>query len=336
MTTVVTGAGGFLGSVLVRELVARGRSVRAIIRSNAKALEELDIEIVTADIRDSSSIDRALAGAESVFHLASVISLSGDRSGSVSATNIDGARNVAEAALKNGVKRFIHCSSIHVFDLKDHGKTINENTIRVTTDSPVYDRTKYAGELAVRDLIKTGLPAVVIHPTGVIGPGDHRPSRMGQVLIDLSSKKFPALISGGFNWVDVRDVCVGALAAEEFGRIGESYILSGQWHSTRQLATFGEEITGTPPPNFDLPMWLAQGIAPIGSLLGNISSNEYRLNSDTVSALKAARKISSAKAETELGFKSRPIRNSVHDAYKWFDKFGLLKKPLLHKNGFSS
>ena len=336
MTTVVTGAGGFLGSVLVRELVARGRSVRAIIRSNAKALEELDIEIVTADIRDSSSIDRALAGAESVFHLASVISLSGDRSGSVTATNIDGARNVAEAALKNGVKRFIHCSSIHVFDLKDHGKTINENTIRVTTDSPVYDRTKYAGELAVRDLIKMGLPAVVIHPTGVIGPGDHRPSRMGQVLIDLSSKKLPALISGGFNWVDVRDVCVGALAAEEFGRIGESYILSGQWHSTRQLATFGEEITGTPPPNFDLPMWLAQGIAPIGSLLGNISSNEYRLNSDTVSALKAARKISSAKAETELGFKSRPIRNSVHDAYKWFEKFGLLKKPLIHKNGLSS
>ena len=336
MTTVVTGAGGFLGSVLVRELVARGRSVRAIIRSNAKALEELDIEIVTADIRDSSSIDRALAGAESVFHLASVISLSGDRSGSVSATNIDGARNVAEAALKNGVKRFIHCSSIHVFDLKDHGKTINENTIRVTTDSPVYDRTKYAGEIAVRNLIKMGLPAVVLHPTGVIGPGDHRPSRMGQVLIDLSSKKLPALISGGFNWVDVRDVCVGALAAEEFGRIGESYILSGQWHSTRQLATFGEEITGTPPPNFDLPMWLAQGIAPIGSLLGNISSNEYRLNSDTVSALKAARKISSAKAETELGFKSRPIRNSVHDAYKWFEKFGLLKKPLLHKNGLNS
>ena len=336
MTTVVTGAGGFLGNVLVRELVARGRSVRAIIRSNAKALEELDIEIVTADIRDSSSIDRALAGAESVFHLASVISLSGDRSGSVSATNIDGARNVAEAALKNGVKRFIHCSSIHVFDLKDHGKTINENTIRVTTDSPVYDRTKYAGEIAVRNLIKMGLPAVVIHPTGVIGPGDHRPSRMGQVLIDLSSKKLPALISGGFNWVDVRDVCVGALAAEEFGRIGESYILSGQWHSTRQLATFGEEITGTPPPNFDLPMWLAQGIAPIGSLLGNISSNEYRLNSDTVSALKAARKISSAKAETELGFKSRPIRNSVHDAYKWFEKFGLLKKPLLHKNGLNS
>ena len=336
MTTVVTGAGGFLGSVLVRELVARGRSVRAIIRSNAKALQELDIEIVAADIRDSSSIDRALAGAESVFHLASVISLSGDRSGSVTATNIDGARNVAESALKNGVKRFIHCSSIHVFDLKDHGKTINENTIRVTTDSPVYDRTKYAGELAVRDLIKMGLPAVVIHPTGVIGPGDHRPSRMGQVLIDLSSKKLPALISGGFNWVDVRDVCVGALAAEEFGRIGESYILSGQWHSTRQLATFGEEITGTPPPNFDLPMWLAQGIAPIGSLLGNISSNEYRLNSDTVSALKAARKISSAKAETELGFKSRPIRNSVHDAYKWFEKFGLLKKPLLHKNGLNS
>jgi len=336
MTTVVTGAGGFIGSVLVRELIARGRSVRAIVRSNKKSLEELDIEIVTADIRDSSSLDRALTGAESVFHLASVISLSGDRSGSVAETNIDGARNVAEAALKNGVKKFIHFSSIHVFDLKERGNPINENTIRVTTDSPVYDRTKYAGETAVRDLIKMGLPALVIHPTGVLGPGDHRPSRMGQVLIDLSSKKLPALISGGFDWVDVRDVCAGALAAEEFGRIGESYILSGQWHSTRQLATFGEEITGTPPPTLDLPMWIAQGIAPIGSLLGKITSNEYRLNSDTVSALNAARTISSAKAETELRFKSRPIRDSVHDAYKWFEKFGLLKNPLLHKNGFSS
>jgi dihydroflavonol-4-reductase len=159
---------------------------------------------------------------------------------------------------------------------------------------------------------------------------------MGQVLLDLSSNKLPALIFGGFDWVDVRDVCVGALAAEEFGRIGESYILSGQWHSTRQLATFGEEITGTPPPTLEIPIWLAQGIAPIGSLLGKITGNEYQLNSDTVSALKAARTISSAKAETELGFKSRPIRDSVHDAYKWFEKFGLLKKPLLHKNGFSS
>ena len=335
MTTVVTGAGGFIGSVLVRELIARGRSVRAVVRSNKKALEELDIEIVTADIRNPSSLNRALKGAESVFHLASVISLSGDRSGSVTETNVDGAKNVAEAALENGVKRFIHCSSIHVFDLKEHGDTINENTIRVTTDSPVYDRTKYAGETAVRDLIKMDLPAVVIHPTGVIGPGDHRPSRMGQVLLDLSSEKLPALIPGGFNWVDVRDVCAGALAAEEFGRIGESYILSGQWHSTRQLATFGEELTGTPPPKLDLPMWLARGVAPLGSLLGKITSNEYRLNSVTVSALSAARTISSAKAETELGYQSRPIRDSVHDAYKWFEKFGLLKKPLLRNNGFS-
>ena len=335
MTIVVTGAGGFIGSVLVRELIARGRSVRAVVRSNKKALEELDIEIVTADIRNPSSLNKALKGAESVFHLASVISLSGDRSGSVRETNVDGAKNVAEAALENGVKRFIHCSSIHVFDLKEHGDTINENTSRVTTHSPVYDRTKSAGETAIRDLIKLGLPAVVIHPTGVIGPGDHRPSRMGQVLLDLSSKKLPALISGGFDWVDVRDVCAGALAAEEFGRIGESYILSGQWHSTRQLATFGEEMTGTPPPKFDLPIWLARGIAPFGSLLGKITDNEYRLNADTVSALRAAHNISSAKAETELGYQSRPIRDSVHDAYKWFEKFGLLENPLLRKNGFS-
>jgi len=334
MTTVVTGASGFIGSVLVRELLSRGRSVRAVVRSNRKGLEGLDIEIVEADVRNPSSLRSAFDGAESVFHLASVITLAGDRSGQVTETNVKGAENAARAALDAGVKKFVHCSSIHVFDLKDRGVAIDEDTKRISAAHPVYDRTKAAGEAAVREVIKLGLPGVIIHPTGVMGPGDHRPSRVGQALLDLSSKKLPALISGGFNWVDVRDVCAGAISAEESGHVGGGYILSGAWHSTRELATFGEELTRMAPPRLEVPMWMARNLAPLGNFLGWLNRTEFRLNSGTVSALSGARTISCAKAKRELGYRSRSIRQSVHDTYKWFEESGMLKRPLPVNDGY--
>jgi len=247
MTTVVTGASGFIGSVLVRKLLSQGRSVRAIVRSNLSGLQGLDIDIVKADIRDHDAIQKALNGAESVFHLAAEISVSGDHGGRGSAINVKGSENVARAALNTGVKHFVHCSSIHSFDLRDTNRVIDESTPRVGNKHPIYDRTKAQGESVIKRLVDDGLPAVFIHPSGVIGPGDHRPSRVGKLLLDLSTKKIPALISGGFNWVDVRDVCDGAIAAEQCGRIGESYILSGYWHSPRELALLADEITPVAP-----------------------------------------------------------------------------------------
>lgn len=328
MTTVVTGASGFIGSVLVRKLLSQGRSVRAIVRSNVSGLRGLDIDIVKADIRDHDAIQTALNGAESVFHLAAEISLSGNHGGRVSETNVKGSENVARAALNTGVKHFVHCSSIHSFDLRDTNKVINESTPRVGNEHPIYDRTKAQGESVVKCLVDDGLPAVFIHPSGVIGPGDHKPSRVGKLLLDLTTWKLPVLVSGGFNWVDVRDVCDGAIAAEKFGHIGESYILSGYWHSVRELALFAEKITDMRPPRFDLPMNLVRTIVPLWDFWGWITHSEPRLNSDALSALRAAHNISHAKAQKELGYTPRTINNSIRDAYIWFKQSGMLKKQL--------
>lgn len=328
MTTVVTGASGFIGSVLVRKLLSQGRSVRAIVRSNLSGLQGLDIDIVKADIRDHDAIQKALNGAESVFHLAAEISLSGDHGGRVSAINVKGSENVARAALNTGVKHFVHCSSIHSFDLRDTNRVIDESTPRVGNKHPIYDRTKAQGESVIKRLVDDGLPAVFIHPSGVIGPGDHRPSRVGKLLLDLSTKKIPALISGGFNWVDVRDVCDGAIAAEQCGRIGESYILSGYWHSPRELALLAEEITSIRPPRLNLPMNLVRTIVPLWDFWGWMTNSEPRFNSDALAALRSAHNISHAKASKELGYTPRKINTSIRDAYIWFKQSGMLSKEL--------
>jgi len=337
MTTVVTGASGFVGSVLVRELLARGRKVRAVIHSGHEEMDrELDVEVVAVDVREPETLRAVFAGAESVFHLAAVISLAGDLGGRVSATNIGGAENAARAALHAGVKRYVHCSSIHAFDLRDPARHVDEKTQRVGPTHPIYDRTKAAGEAAVRKVIAEGLDGVIIHPAGVIGPGDHRPSRIGKVLLDMAARKLPTLIPGGFNWVDVRDVCLGAIAAEEKGRVGESYLLSGHWHSARELANFGEEVTGVAPPRFDIPMWFARSISPFGDLWARLSRSEPQLTSDALAALRAAREVSHDKAKTELGYEPRSIRESVHDAYRWFARRGMMQRPLLAAAGDDS
>ncbi|KPK00757.1 MAG: hypothetical protein AMS20_15020 [Gemmatimonas sp. SG8_28] len=333
MTTVVTGASGFIGSVLVRELLSRGRSVRAVVHSSRRALRGLEVELVEADVRDPVSLRAAFTGAESVFHLAAVISLAGDLGGRVTDTNIRGAEHAARAALEAGVERYVHCSSIHAFDLTDGRSVIDETTPRVGATHPVYDRSKALGEARVRSAIAEGLPAVVVHPTAVLGPGDHGPSRTGRVLLDLATRRIPALLPGGFDWVDVRDVCAGALAAEQHGRVGESYLLSGEWHPARELATFAAEVTGVAPPRYDVPMWLARGLAPIADGWGRLTHTEPRLSSEALAALRAARTVSSAKAARELGYTARSIRESVHDAYRWFDAVGMLRTSRRRSDG---
>lgn len=325
MTTIVTGATGFIGSVLIRKLLSQGRAVRAVVRSDDSSLNGLDIDVVKADIRNYDALPKAFRGAESVFHMAAEIALTTSHAARVTATNVNGAENVALAALEVGVKRYVHCSSIHTFDLRDPEQVVSETTQRVGNFHPLYDRTKSYGERAVRQVVNQGLPAVIIHPSGVIGPGDHRPSRIGQLLLDLTTWKFPFLIQGGFTWVDVRDVCDGAIAAEAIGRAGESYILSGAWHSVRELAEFGEEITGISPPPLDVPMPIVRTITPLSDFWGWVTRSEPRLNSASLGALRATHHISYGKAQRELGYNPRSIQSSVHDAYHWFANSEMLR-----------
>jgi dihydroflavonol-4-reductase len=323
---LVTGASGHVGGNLVRALLASGRRVRALVHDDdALALKGLDVERVRGDVRDPASLPAAMKGVDIVYHLAALISIAGDRGGAVSATNVEGVKNVAQAALAGGVRRFVHCSSIHAFRLEAKERPIHEGSPR--SDWPgagAYDRSKARGEIELQRVVAMGLDAVVVNPTGILGPLDFRPSRMGRVLLALHERSLPALIGGGFDWVDVRDVVSGVLAAGEKGRRGENYILAGNWHSVSEVGRMAESVTGVPAPRFVVPMHLARVAAPFATLFGHVTRQEPLFTSEGLAALRADRGIDRSKAARELGFTTRPTLETIRSAYDWFGSAGLL------------
>ncbi|MEE2789944.1 MAG: NAD-dependent epimerase/dehydratase family protein [Myxococcota bacterium] len=323
MTVVVTGGSGHVGTNLVRALVAQGRSVRVVFHRNKGLVADWAVEWVQADVRDRASLERAFTGADTVFHLAALISIEGDLGGRVTSTNVEGAHNAACAALAAGVSRYVHVSSVHAFDQQPLDEPLDETRARATHPKHnAYDRSKALGEAKVRSVIEDGLNAVIVNPTGVIGPFDGQPSRMGQVFLDLYHRTLPSLIDGVFDWVDVRDVVAGILGAEEKGRVGESYLLSGCWRSVLELADLAESITGVRRPRLISPMWLARGWAPFQMALDRLMNRPLLYTSESLEALRANRTISHAKAAAEFGYTPRPIEDSVRDVYAWFDAAG--------------
>ncbi len=289
-----------------------------MIHRGDSSLAGLDLERVPGDVRDPSSLERAFAGAELVFHLAAVISIQGDRGGLVPTVNVEGAENAAAAALHAGVRRFVHTSSVHAFDLS-RGGTIDETSPRSEARHlAAYDRSKAAGERAVREAVAHGLDAVIVHPTGIIGPFDFEPSRMGRTLIGLRDRTLPSLVAGGFDFVDVRDVVNALLAAAGRGRTGESYLAAGAWVSVVDLARAAAAITGAAPPKLVSPMSLARLGVPFAAAWGWLTRQEPLYTRESLSTLAHPARISAAKAERELGYHARPLEETLRDTYAWF------------------
>jgi dihydroflavonol-4-reductase len=330
MTTVVTGASGHLGANLVRALLERGERVRAVVRDPRKAFQALDgleVDRVVADVRDETSLRNAFEGADLVFHLAAVISISGDHGGVVTETNVRGVRNVALAARGAGVRRLIHTSSVHAFRIADHSRPIDESSPRAARpESGAYDLSKAEGERELREVIATGLDAVVINPTGIIGPNDFVPSRMGKVLLQLATRKLPSLIQGGFDFVDVRDVVSGLIAASQKGRTGENYILGGHWHTFTEVAAMVTRATGAAPPALTTPTWLVRLGLPFVGAYGALLKEEPLYTSESLAAAAASRRISHRKATDELGHDPRPLEDTVKDTCAWFESRGMLPR----------
>lgn len=314
MKVVVTGAAGHVGANLVRALLTRGRSVRALVHLDRRALEGLDIEIVKADVRDLGSLLDAFTGAKVVYHLAAQISIFKDEWPLLEQVNVIGTRNVVEACLRCKVGRLIHFSSIH----SQAGEA----------DTPPYDRSKAAAEEEVRKGIKRGLDSVIIVPTAIVGPYDYKPSYFGEALLRLANGKLPALVAGGFDWVDVRDVVWGAMRAEEQAPTGSRYVLSGHWVSLREVGKLVEEITGVPAPPFVSPIWLARIGAPFVTAFDRLNGRRPLYTSVSLRALSSNQRISHQKATRELGYHPRPFRETLIDTLRWFQKDGRLTHPL--------
>lgn len=324
MPVVVTGASGHLGANLVRTLLDRGEQVRVLVHRSSAALAEIEdrLERVEGSVCEPESLGPAFAGADRVYHLAGVISIDGDPDGRVHRVNVEGTRNVARACLERGVARLVHVSSVHAFDMDPRDEVLDE-TRRQVADSPrhsAYDRSKALGERAVREAVDQGLDAVIVNPTGIMGPVDHGPSRLGQLLRELASNKLPALLDGGFDFVDVRDIVDGTLAAAERGRAGENYILGNTWHSLRELAELVASVSGARPPILITPVWAARLGIPFARVAAKLSNTEPLFTRESLEVLVSNRSISSGKARAELGYSPRPLAQTVADTLDWFGR----------------
>jgi dihydroflavonol-4-reductase len=237
MTVAVTGASGHIGANLVRMLKDSGRDVRAMVHRNTRALDGLDVALIHGDVLNPSSVRQLFCGAQVVYHLAGVITLRSRTNDSALSTNVEGVRNVIDACRACGVKFLVHFSSIHAFsETPADGVVDEQRPLCRDEDALPYDRSKAAGEQIVREAVAAGLPAVIINPTAVLGPHDYKPSAMGRVLLDLCRGRLPVLVQGGFNWVDVRDVCGAAIRAENLRAAGRQYLVGGQYLALKEFA----------------------------------------------------------------------------------------------------
>jgi len=327
MVCAVTGAAGHIGTNLVRELLAEGRDTRIIDLREPAALVALGAGLVTADVRDPVAMAAALTGVDTVFHLAAVISVTGSRGGVVEDVNVNGVRTVAEAALRAGVRRLVHCSSVHAFDLEAvRGRPVDEQAPRsLARRLPAYDRSKAAGEVQLRRVVEQGLDAVVVNPTGVIGPRDEQPSRMGHFFLALEAGQLPATVEGGFDWVDVRDVVTALLATETRGRTGENYLVGGHYATTRELAEIAHAVTGVAAPRVEVPLWFARLWSPAATLVSRTREHPLLYTRDSLHALASMPRVDSSKAQRELGHRPRSTQSTVTDLYAWFAQSGLLR-----------
>ncbi|MEW6031705.1 MAG: SDR family oxidoreductase [Bacillota bacterium] len=331
----MTGATGHIGNCLVRELVARGRKVRCLVlpSDSLRPLEGLAVEVVRGDVRDREVVDRACRGAEFVYHLASVIALSRGRPGLLDEVNVGGTRNVVEACRQAGVRRLVYTSSVHALVEPPRGTVIDESLPFDPERIPFeYGRSKARATLEVLAAARAGLDAVVVCPTGVIGPYDFGPSEMGQFFLAFARRQMPAYVDGGYDFVDVRDVAAGHIAAAERGRSGEVYLLSGEQITVRELMVLLGALTGAPVPRLRAPAWLADAVAPLAVLYGRLTRSRAIFTPDSLSYLRSNSATSSAKARRELGFSPRPVRESVAEAVEWFQAAGVVGEadPALH------
>ncbi len=332
MSTLVTGAGGHLGATLVRTLIAQGRSVKALDLDPGIALAGLDVEVLRGDIRDADFLRSAFQPGDTLFHLASVISTSGDKGGLVQSVNVDGARNIAKVAREVGLKRLIHTSSIHAYDIDTHGAPITEQTrLAIGHSSSAYNVSKAQGQLAVFEEGAKGLDVVVVNPCGVIGPYDYKASRMGKFFRAIARGNSGPVGPSGFNWVDVRDVVQGLLLAETKGRPGEAYILAGHWNSNLALGNIAAGIVGKPIPAKPIPMWTLRALHALGPVLTMLGKRPP-VTREALDALLANPNMSHAKATAELGYNPRPVEDTIRAIFNWLaDEDILAKESVEHK-----
>jgi len=314
---VVTGATGHIGANLVRELLARGYRVAALIRKSSQALAGLDIERHDGDVLDVDSLYRAFRGVEQVFHLAAYISIQPGERDRLHAVNVEGTRNVLQACCRQGVATLVHFSSIHALDMSQLDHPVTEKT-RLLHDGEgsEYDCSKAMADRLVRDNECASLTTRIIYPTAVIGPHDFSGSLTGQAIVKMASGRLPVLVEGGFDWVDARDVVAGAVDAAEKGADGDRYLLSGHYRSVTEMARLVSGLCNVAAPRLTIPRWLAALAVPFIGAWARVRRESPLFTRDSLAALAANPEICHQLATQKLGYRPRPFETSIENVLK--------------------
>lgn len=329
MTALVTGATGFVGSAVLRRVLERGMAARALTRAGADSrnLAGLDVEVVTGDLGDPQSLDAALKGCDTLFHVAADYRLWVPDPESIYRVNVEGTRELMLRAAEAGVGRIVYTSSVATLGLNADGTPADERTPVTLADMiGHYKRSKFLAEREVEGLVRErGLPIVTVNPSTPIGPRDVKPTPTGRVIVEAACGRIPAFVDTGLNVAHVDDVAEGHLLALEQGETGERYILGGENMTLAEILTEIAAKVGRRPPRIHLPHGLILPLAHLAEAWARLRGRGEPFV--TVDGLKMARKwmfFTAAKAEAALGYRPRPAREALHDAVDWFAAEGYL------------
>ncbi len=328
MTTLVTGATGFVGAAVARALLDAGHELRVLVRSTSdrKNLQGLNLDTAVGDLRDADSLRGALAGCSALFHVAADYRLWARDPEALYASNVDGSVNVIRAAADAGVQRIVYTSSVATLGLNSDGSPADEET-PVALDHMIghYKRSKSLAEKAVMQLVADEqLPVVIVNPSTPIGPRDVKPTPTGRLILDAARGRIPAFVDTGLNVAHVDDVARGHLQAFEQGRIGERYILGGENMSLEAILRSVAAISGRKPPRYRLPHGLVMPVAYAAEAWARLFGGEPLATVDGVKMSRKRMYFSCQKAERELGYSHRPADEAIRDAVDWFRQNGYL------------
>jgi dihydroflavonol-4-reductase len=327
MKALVTGATGFVGAAIAKTLLASGWQVRVLARAGSDRgnLRQLAAQVVEGDLNDLRSLERALDGCTALFHAAADYRLGARDPKPLYLTNVEGTRNILNAARTVGVQRTVYTSSVATIGIPKDGAPGEERSPVALSDMiGHYKRSKYLAEEVARDAARMGMSVVIVNPSTPVGPGDIKPTPTGQLVLDAASGRMPAYVDTGLNIVHVDDVAAGHLLAFERGKTGERYILGGEDMTLRTILEQISRLVGRKPPRIRLPYAAVLPIAYAAEAFAKVSGRSGRV---TVEGVRMSRKrmfFSSAKATAELGYRWRPPLEAFEDAVRWFRERGQL------------
>ena len=320
MTTLVTGASGFLGSHVTRQLVARGDSVRVLLRasSNNRAIADLPLEYVTGDLRDSDSLARALVGVTRVFHVAADYRLWAKRKQDIYDSNVGGTKNLLDAAKRAGVSQFIYTSTVATIavDRPEHPNEFTDAKLEEMVGH--YKRSKWQAEREVLDAAKQGFPALVAMPTTPVGPWDWKPTPTGKIILDFLNGKMPGYVETGLNFVGVEECAAGHLLIADKGKIGQRYLLGAENLTLKDLLDTLSKITGLAPPKLKIPHGLALGVAYANTAFSRLLGREPGIPVEGVKIAQHVMFVDAKLAQKELGFRPGSVSAALERAVRWY------------------